>query len=98
MSERDEIYIQILHHGLLRLRDAAASGHIHHCSVEAEHLHNIPSLIGETNEQRHLYYLGQERCYYLERIDRSLPGLDFTLSRYVELWERLAKLHETKSA
>lgn len=97
MNERDAIYIQILHHGLLRLRDAAATGHTHHCSVEAEHLHNIPSLVGETNEHRHACYLGQERCHYLEHIDRSLPGLEFTLSRYAELWERLAKLHDTKA-
>jgi hypothetical protein len=98
MSDRDAIYLQILHHGLLRLRDAAVLGHTKYCAVEAEHLHNIPSLIGETNEHRHAYYFGQERVYYLERVDRSLPGLEFTLSRYVELWERLGKLNDIKPA
>jgi len=98
MTERDAIYVQILHHGLLRIRYSAALGHLDHCTIESEHLHNVPSLIGETNEERHLYYFCQERTYYLDRIDRSLPGLDFTLRRYVELWTRLSQLNEANVA
>jgi hypothetical protein len=60
--------------------------------VEAEHLHNVPSLIGEPNEHRHDCYFNVERPYYLERVDRSVPGIDFTLARYGEIWERLAEL------
>ena len=98
MTERDTIYVQILHHGLLRIRDSAALGHVQYCAVESEHLHNIPSLIGETNEQRHIYYFCQERAQYLEHVDRSIPGLEFTLSRYAELWTRLAALNESNVA
>lgn len=98
MTERDAIYVQILHHGLLRIRDSAALGHLQYCAVESEHLHNIPSLIGETNEERHSYYFCQERAHYLEAVDRSLPGLDFTLSRYSELWTRLHELNEPNVA
>jgi hypothetical protein len=46
MTERDAIYLQILRHGLLRIRDSAALGHLEYCAVESEHLHNIPSPIG----------------------------------------------------
>lgn len=67
MTERDRVYTQILHFGLLRLRDAACGGHVQYCAVEAEHLHNIPSLIGETNELRHQFYYEKERSYYLEK-------------------------------
>src|SRR5262245_19997710 len=98
MTERDTIYAQILHHGLLRIRDAAGLGHLQYCAVESEHLHNIPSLIGETNEARHTYYFCQERTYYLERVDRSIPGLDFTMRRYAELWVQLMKLNEANLA
>ena len=98
MTERDAIYVQILHHGLLRIRDSAALGHLQYCAVESEHLHNIPSLIGETNEHRHVYYFSQERAHYFEHVDRSIPGLDFTLSRYAELWTRLGKLNESNVA
>jgi len=97
MTERDAIYVQILHHGLLRIRDSAALGHIQYCAIESEHLHNIPSLIGETNEERHLYYFSQERTHYIEHVDRSLPGLDFTFRRYVELWARLGILNEANA-
>jgi hypothetical protein len=95
MTERDAIYVQILHHGLLRIRDSAALGHLQYCAVESEHLHNIPSLIGETNEERHIYYFCQERPHYLEHVDRSIPGLDFTLRRFTELWTSLSELNES---
>jgi hypothetical protein len=98
MTERDSIYVQILQHGLLRIRDSAALGHLQYCAVESEHLHNVPSLIGETNEERHLYYFAQERTHYLEYVDRTIPGLDFTLRRYEELWLRLGQLNETNVA
>lgn len=98
MTERDALYVQILHHGLLRLRDSAAGGHIQYCAVEAEHIHNVPSLIGEANEQRHLHYFRQEREQYLEHVDRSIPGMDFTLRRYAGLWARLEKIDESRLA
>jgi hypothetical protein len=86
MTPRDQAYIEILHFGLLRIRDNATLGNIEYCAIESEHLHNIPSLIGEVNEKRHEYYFEQERDYYLQRIDRTIPGIDFTLARYAELW------------
>ena len=98
MTERDSIYVQILHQGLLRIRDSAALGHLQYCAVESEHLHNVPSLIGESNEKRHLYYFSQERAHYLEHVDRSIPGVDFTLRRYEELWSRLSQFNETHAA
>lgn len=98
MTERDSIYRQLLEHGLLRLRDSAVLGYLQYCAVEAEHLHNIPSLIGETNEHRHRYYFDQERDYYLERLDRSVPGVDITLRLHDELWTRLEQLNESNGA
>jgi len=98
MTERDAIYVQILQHGLLRIRDSAALGHLQYCAAESEHLHNIPSLIGESNEHRHVYYFSQERAHYLEHVDRSIPGLDFTLRRYEELWAQLQQLNEANVA
>ena len=98
MTERDIIYIQILQHGLICVRNAAALGQLQYCALESEHLHNIPSLIGETNEDRHLYYFCQERACYLEGVDRSIPGMDFTLARYTHLWTQLSKFNEANSS
>ena len=92
MTARDQIYAQILHFGLVRLRDSARLGYAEYCAVEADHLHNLPSLMGETNEHRHQCYFDEERSYYLKRVDRSIPGIDFTLRRYEELWQLLIKL------
>lgn len=92
MSERDQIYACILEQGLLRLRDSALLGLIEYCAIEAEHLHNLPSLLGESNERRHEYYFEKERPFYLERVDRSVPGIEFTLRRYEECWQQLSEL------
>src|SRR5688572_11024743 len=92
VSERDAIYLHILHFGLVRLRDTAGCGNAAYCAVEADHLHNLPSLVGESNEHRHDYYFDKERPFYLERVDRSVPGIEFTLARYAELWQRLSEL------
>lgn len=89
VNDRDRIYLDILRWGLVKIRDAAAMGWVSYCGVEAEHLHNIPSLLGETNEHRHIYYLDTEKSLYLERVDRTLPGVDFTLRRYDSLWQEL---------
>jgi len=93
-SQRDSVYLHILSFGLLRLRDAASAGYTEYCTIEADHLHNLPSLIGEQNESRHDGYFHKERSLYLERVDHSIPGIDFTLARYAELWERLAELKQ----
>jgi hypothetical protein len=98
MTERDAIYVEILRFGLIGLRNSAQSGQIDYCAVESEHLHNIPSLIGETNELRHQFYYEQERTLYLERLDREIWGVAFTLGRYEELWKRLGEINESAKA
>lgn len=83
---RDEAYIWILQHGLQCMRDCSALGLVDYCAIESEHLHNIPSLLGEINESRHEYYLQQERARYLAHVDLNIEGLRFTLDRYTESW------------
>jgi hypothetical protein len=92
MTERDRVYVQILHYGIVSLRNASLGGNSRYCQVESEHLHNIPSLIGETNEARHAYYFDGERASYLEHVDHSAPESKFALARYKELWAELEEL------
>lgn len=93
MRSRDEVYCDILRFGLLHLRTAAGVGDSRTCEIEADHLHNIPSLIGEDNEHRHLYYYDGERTLYLERLAAQGAAVSerarFTLERYRELWAEL---------
>ena len=67
-SDRDKAYLSLLHCGLVMLRNIAHSGQIDLCRIEAEHLHEIPTLVGEPNETRHEYYLRGTRGLYLQSL------------------------------
>lgn len=89
---RSEAYKRILAMGLLALRDRApgfSSPRL--IEIEAEHLHNIPSLIDEDNLQRHLYYFNKERPAYIEALkELDLPEYSEPVLRiYLMPWEAL---------
>ncbi|MBN9523655.1 hypothetical protein J0H58_34945 [bacterium] len=68
LTPRDRAYLDIIHHGLVLLRNYAHGGQSEFCPVEAEHLHEISTLIGEGNERRHVYYLRGTRGLYLQQL------------------------------
>ena len=68
--------------------------------IEAEHLHNIPSLIDEENIQRHLYYFNKERPAYIEALkELDLPEYTEPVLRiYLMPWDAiLESLGENRS-
>ncbi len=93
MNERDQIYIEILRFGLISLRNHTLSGDFDYCAIEAEHLHEIPTLLGLTNESSHEYYLRGHRGIYLKRVDQTKDSISFVLNRYRELWPLLEAFH-----
>ncbi len=90
---RSRAYLEILAWSLLRIRAAGYDGDAAVCAIEAEHVHNIPSLIGEPNEQRHEYYIEAERGLYLKRL-RDLGGGENRRQprRFDEPWSVLASI------
>jgi hypothetical protein len=85
--------LDLLHRGLVLLRNSAHLGQTALCRIEADHLHNIPTLLGETNEHRHVYYIKQERGLYLERL-RELEATEYLEQVgiwYSEPWWVLAR-------
>jgi hypothetical protein len=93
MRTRDEVYLAMLSHGLSNIRVAAWGGNAAYCGIEADHLHNVPSLIGEANEARHEYYLGAERSCYLNSLARiKSRDFDGIVQFYSPLWAEL-ELH-----
>jgi uncharacterized protein (TIGR02996 family) len=92
VQARERAYLDILHHGLVRVRDFAYAGQTQLCEIEADHLHNIPTLLGETNESRHVFYIMQERGLYLERLRRlgATEYLELVTIWYSEPWWVLA--------
>ena len=94
MNELDSLYVQLLRIGLPALRNAAQNGDLEHCQVEAEHLHEIPSLIGEANLRCHLLYMNKTRGRYLEWASNchraSVDELvDFW---YSSIWSQISEL------
>jgi len=87
-QSRRDAYQAILGFGLLAIRAAACRGDATVCEIEADHLHNIPSLLDEPDQARHLYYVQAERPDYLDRIrehaDRNY--LNSTVDRYEAPW------------
>ena len=92
LRRRDEVYLEILHLGLLRIRAAGYDGDTRHCEIEADHLHNIPAYVAGGDGANHLYYLAEEVPSYLRRIDFSLAACADLVRRYVPLWVELESL------
>jgi len=73
---RLQAYLDLLQHGLVLLRNFTHIGNIELSRIEADHLHNIPTLLYEANERRHVYYIRGERGLYLQRL-RELGAAEY---------------------
>ena len=80
---RQQAYLDLLHHGLVLLRNFAHEGDVALCRTEADHLHNIPALLYEDNEHRHAYYIRGERGLFLQRL-RQLGATEYL--EQVRIW------------
>src|SRR5262245_16329231 len=92
VQSREQAYLDLLHRGLVLLRNFAHAGNAELCRVEADHLHNIPTLLHEDNEHRHEYYIQGERGLYLQRL-RELGAAEYleqVAISYSEPWRVLA--------
>ena len=83
ITPRDRAYLDLLHHGLVLLRNFAHAGQVELCRIEADHLHNIPTLLDEPNEHRHEYYIRGERGLYLQRL-REIGATEYV--EQVAIW------------
>jgi len=79
-----ETVLEILRVGLLRIRYHAAAGDPERCVIEADHIHNLPSLIANYSPDLLAFYCTVERPAF-ER--RSSPR---DVADFLPLWNRLA--------
>ena len=94
MQTRQQAYEEILSLGLLAIRESACGGNVKLCEIEAEHIHNLPSLLHEPNEARHHYYIDSERSWYLRKL-KEHANADYAAQRlrlYSDPWKILATL------
>jgi hypothetical protein len=84
-DEIAEALCAIIEIGILRVRNQA---HVNAeaCSVEADHLHNIPKLLTEFYPELLDYYLDVERSSYLSS--------SVSHAAYIPHWEKLLALRD----
>jgi len=67
--------VELLRTGLLRIRRAAAAADPALCFIEADHLHNLPTLLESYSEDLLRFYLDVERKAYVSQLGRH-PARD----------------------
>ena len=94
MNELDRVYAQLLQVGFIVLDQAIESGIRDWVRAERTMLHNLPSLLGETNPQRHLYYWNEERDQYRQWImNHGTKEAQSRMRTYYEpIWTELEQL------
>lgn len=94
MNELDVLYARLLQLGFIVLKEAAQTGDREWLGAELEMLHNVPSLLGEENIERHRYFWFSERQTYIDWA--SVPGRDRAKSRmltyYAPIWQDMEPL------
>ena len=91
MDQLHALYAELLSMGFLVLRQAAHCENRDWLAAELEMLHNVPSLLGEENVERHRYYWFSERQHYIDWA--SAPGHEEANSRmrtyYEPIWREM---------
>ena len=94
MDELDLLYARLLTVGFVVMRQAVECTDREWVDAELELLHNVPSLIGERNVERHKYFWFQERTHHVQWV--SAPGREEAKSRmltyYKPLWDEMEPL------
>jgi hypothetical protein len=89
MDRHDEIRdiaLEILRAGLLRIRALGLAGDAKACSLEADHLHNLPDLVKSPCRDDLLrFYFNVERPAFRSATEVNVRGFE-------TLWERLGLL------
>jgi hypothetical protein len=79
------VLLDILRMGLLRIRSFGNSGDAQACSLEADHLHNVPELIRLYRPELLRFYYTVERPAFMSSAARG-PA------QFAPLWEKLDEL------
>jgi hypothetical protein len=98
MDSLDRLYARMLQLGFVVLRRAIESGIEDWVHAEIELLHNVPSLLGEENSERHRYFWEQERVHYREWVsEQESHEADSCMRTYYEpLWDEMEPLMEQR--
>jgi len=85
-----DVLLDILKVGLLRIRALGHAGDAESCRVEADHIHNIPTLIQSFSWEALLYYYNTERIGFTGRTSCNLD-------EFRSLWDKLDNMIHARS-
>jgi hypothetical protein len=77
------VLLDILQQGILMTRSFGWSGDANRCAVEADHIHNLPSLLAGYSPQLLRYYWDVERRSFMSHFAAD------ELAHWTTLWQRL---------
>jgi len=83
-DEIRKLLLNILRTGILEIRAAGWDGKAALCAIEADHLHNLPGLIGNLKPEPLKYYFNVERLAYGTLSNDTL--------KFASDWKRLEEL------
>jgi hypothetical protein len=83
-EEIRSILCDLLQTGLLRIRAFGNDGLAERCSIEADHLHNLPTLLEKLQLDRLAYYYNVERPAFLKQVN--------DVKQFEPQWDRLQTL------
>ena len=66
-SELNEILLDVLRKGILRIRAQGFDGRADQCAIEADHLHNLPLLVLKPTLHELSHYLDVTRIDFINR-------------------------------
>lgn len=84
---------ELLRVGLLRVRRAASAGDATLCGIEADHLHNLPTLLHNYSSELLDFYLTVERDAFLQQLEQhpGTPGYHRDVRQMEPLWAVLRR-------
>lgn len=87
-EEVRRVVLDILYNAAVSIRFAGWKGNARYCGIEADHIHNLPSLLEYYAVEKLRYYLQVECPSYLEQL-KELCGN--SVRGYEQHWQRLEK-------
>jgi len=88
MNKKDEKLLalkKIISYGLLNIRRYGANGDARQCEVEADHIHNLPSVLFDFDDGSFFYYWEVEKPIYEKYTKKNDRGM------FEESWEELER-------
>ena len=82
-SDIAEIVTSIIQAGILNIRAFGGAGDCRRCAIEADHIHNLPDILGHYSQEQLKYYWEVERPSFMSQVGEA------DLAGFEPLWNKL---------